>query len=91
MEDDLLAIVKIFGSTGVGGIVAGLVLWWKRLDDKRTAARERQYGVELAAMLARQENYSRDLVAVVRDNTAALTALAERLESREVSHRRRQP
>lgn len=88
--DEFSVVVQTLASTGVGGVIAGIVLWWKRVDDKRQSMRERQYAVELAAMLARQENYSRDLVDVIKDNTTALTSLAERLESREVTSRRRQ-
>lgn len=83
-------LLQTLGSTGVGGIVAAIVLWWKRIDDRRTMARERQYAVEVSNMLVRQENHSRDLIDVIKDNTTALTSLAERLEARENSRSRRQ-
>lgn len=89
MLEELGPLLQTLGTTGVGGIVAGIVLWWKRVDDRTCAAHDRQHAVELAAMLARYENFSRDLIDVIKDNTTALTALAERIESRENSTRRR--
>jgi hypothetical protein len=69
MELDLLTQLS---SLGVGAIVAGIVLIWKRADDQRFAGTQAQF-------LAESERRFDQMLDAFRSNTDALRALQETL------------
>jgi len=82
---ELQTLLNSLASLGVGGILAGIVIWWKRQDDEKHLAewrsREEQHRNELQAMndrfitqwKAALEGNRRER----RDNTEALRGLIE--------------
>ncbi len=55
-------------SLGVGGILALILLYWKRVDDLAHAK-------TLASIIARMDNQTEKVLDVITANTAALVAL----------------
>lgn len=82
---ELQTLLNSLTSLGVGGVLAGIVIWWKRQDDAKHLAewrsREEQHKKELQAMndrfieqwRAALENSRREY----RENTEALRGLIE--------------
>ena len=56
-------------SLGIGGIIAGVVLYWKRDDDKAWRTRETAHATELSKL-------NETLVKVLTNNTRALNTLS---------------
>lgn len=58
---------------GIGGLIAALVLFWKREDDKR-------YAGEMKGMAERFEKLSQEAAAGQREQTAAMQKMALAVE-----------
>lgn len=71
MDPELL---KILVSTGVGGVLAGIVLWWKRLDDQKHAA-------DLKTIMERRDRTDDRTLQIIDANTAALRSLQGAVEN----------
>jgi|SRR3990172_11977160 len=65
MESQLLGSLA---SLGVGGLIAALVLIWKRADDKAHAK-------ILETMFARMEQRDKSALEIIQGNTTAVTTL----------------
>lgn len=64
-------------STGIGGIIAFIVMNWKREDDRARLRERDDHTKELAAMFARMEQHAKSALEIVQSNTAAMVALRE--------------
>lgn len=77
-------IMQSLLTLGVGGILAALVLMWKREDDKRYATDVKvlseRYAAETKAMAERFEKLSVESLASQRDQTTALQKMAMAVE-----------
>lgn len=69
---------------GIGGVIAALVLMWKREDDKRYAEDVKviseRYATEMKAMAERFEKLAQESAAGQKDQTAALQRMAVAVE-----------
>ena len=68
-------LLQQLATLGLGGIVAGLVLIWKRSDDTARLKEKEEHAHEIAAMFARLELRDKMSMEIVQANTAALVAL----------------
>ena len=69
-----MEIITQLASLGLGAVIAGMVLVWKRADDKR-------YSDSLLLLSTAQEVREERLLKILDVNTAALTAIQLTVES----------
>jgi len=62
-------------SIGIGGVIAGIVLFWKRQDDLRHDKESEAHARALEVMFARMELRDKSSIEIVQANTIALVAL----------------